>query len=157
MRIGEATCILAGKGQTGIKEELSDCSRWGDILFIESLELLPKFRKHGLGLAALQSIIDTFGSGCSIVVIEPHPIDYNEALKRRPGDALTVAMEPDKLPTDVKKGTKMLRAHWSKLGFKPIPKTKEQYWYLDMSAKQPKLPKAEKARFEKLLTKYSDD
>jgi GNAT superfamily N-acetyltransferase len=151
--IGDA-CMdfdVAG-GDDCIKGGLTE-ARCSDTLFIASMEILPRFRKHGVGHFILQSVIETFGGTCGIVVIEPHPLIFRDSEK----DDFTRAMKVEKLPRDKRKGAAALRKHWAKLGFQPVPKTKNRFWYIDLDGEQPEIPKGIAAAFEKVEQQATEE
>jgi len=128
-----------------------------DLLYIESVKILPSHRGQGLGHPIVLSTIQTFGRGCAAVVIEPHPfrvsderrrareqnteLDIDKAMRgwrriREPDADFDKAMGWDQLAkteAQYKAGAKKLAKHWGKLGFVKVPKSK-RFWYLDMSS-----------------------
>lgn len=83
------------------------------VLFIERIELEPKFRGKGLGLVIASYLIDSLGA--NLVVMKPHPIYRG-------------AEEPTKKA--LQQGIKKLKAHWKKLGAVAVDK---DYFAIDCS------------------------
>ena len=108
-----------------------------DLLHVEGMQILPAYRGQGLGHAILLNTIQTFGRGCAVVVIEPHPIRYTDQddVRARPKTDFDTAMMWNELANTeqrYKAGARKLAAHWAKLGFERVPKSK-RFWYLELN------------------------
>lgn len=58
-------------------EALGGEDRWTpNMLILERLELLPKFRGREIGLRVLRWLQFHFGTGCGIVAIKPYPLQF---------------------------------------------------------------------------------
>ena len=69
---------VTGEMREGIAEETSGT----DILFVESIELLPEYRGRALGLAALRRTLEFLGGGCAVAVVWAYPNRYDEVQDR---------------------------------------------------------------------------
>lgn len=109
-----------------------------DLLYVESVKILPSYRGNGLGHALLLSAIQTFGRGCAAVVIEPHPLrsvdDQGHDLEglNTPFDKAMAWDQLARSEAQYKVVAKKLAKHWAKLGFEKVPKSK-RFWYLELS------------------------
>ena len=53
-----------------------------DLLIIDCMEIRPKWRRMGVGPAAVDRTIDIFGAGCGIVACKPWPLQFTPAFAR---------------------------------------------------------------------------
>jgi GNAT superfamily N-acetyltransferase len=87
-----------------------------NLLIIDFIEVYPKFRGHGIGLAGVQRVVDVFGAGCALVAGMPQPLQFSPSF----------ASDPDKLnrlqaPNFPKRqSTHKLQNYWSRAGFRPL-------------------------------------
>lgn len=99
--------------------------RWApNMLVLERLEILPKYRGQGAGLRVLRWLHFHFGMGCGIVVMKPYPLQFeggephenaNETtFKRLRLGAFTAEFEPAR---------KKLRDYYGRLGFRLVKGT----------------------------------
>jgi hypothetical protein len=51
-------------------------------LLFSRMEIEPKWRGQGIGLIAVNSIIDCFGSTCAVVVCKPFPIQFENCVTK---------------------------------------------------------------------------
>ena len=47
---------------------------FGNVLILDRLEILPRFRSRGLGLVVMRRLIERFGAGAALVAIKPFPL-----------------------------------------------------------------------------------
>lgn len=108
-----------GNFKESIEEQLG-ITHVGDILILDRIEVLPSYRKHGVGLAAACCFIDTFSNDLDDLVVGlPHPLQFTTG--GHPADAAwEMKMKYQNLPRDKKKATEKLQAYWSKLGMQRI-------------------------------------
>jgi len=88
-----------------------------DVLFIDTIEMHAPFRGKGIGAQVVRGTIDTFASGCVLVVCKPFPLQYSNwedeehrAFRQRPD------FEKKRL-ADFEKVAKF----WRSLGFRKLP------------------------------------
>jgi hypothetical protein len=95
--------------------EASGC----DLLIIDCIEIIPKFRGAGVGSIAIDRTIDIFGPVCGLVACKPWPLQFTPEFARD-----RKALNRLKAPS-VGRGEAVcrLRAYWSKLGFWPLGET----------------------------------
>ena len=108
-----------GDFKESIEEQLG-ITRVGNILILDRIEVLPPYRKHGVGLAAACCFIDTFSNDLDDLVVGlPHPLQFTTG--GRPADAeWEMRMKYQNLPRDKRKATRKLQAYWSNLGMQLI-------------------------------------
>lgn len=84
-----------------------------NLLILNCIEVYPKFRRHRIGLAAVQRLIDVFGAGCALIAARPYPLQFTPSF----------ADDPDKLqklqaPNGPKEeAVSKLQRYWFKIGF----------------------------------------
>jgi hypothetical protein len=89
-----------------------------NLLIVDRLELLPKYRGRGLGLAALSRTIEGLRLGCRIAAIKPFPLQHESA---RPDDAAWAKrMRPDTFAGTLDDGRKGLARYYRKAGFRAV-------------------------------------
>lgn len=100
------------------KDELQDefeISRT-DLLIIDCIELQPRLRGHGVGMLAIERVIEVFGVGCGAVACKPWPLQFTPAFAANPQ-----RLEQLRPPlTDLETSVRKLRTYWSKAGFWPV-------------------------------------
>jgi len=95
--------------------EVSGCN----LLIIDSMEIRPRFRKMGVGPAAIDRTIDIFGPVCGLVACKPWPLQFTPAFSRD-----RKALKKLKAPAAGRdEAVRKLRAYWSRLGFWPLGET----------------------------------
>jgi len=94
----------------------------GNLVILDRVEILPRFRGRSLGLAAMTEIIARFAMGAAIVAIKPFPLQF-EARSPWPFDGWRTAMECERLSRDQSTATAKLVGHFSKLGFVALSRT----------------------------------
>lgn len=107
-----------------------------NLLILDRLEILPRYRGRGYGLQALVGMMHWFQSGAGLVAMKPFPLQ-SEASIRRPGDPPD-PLELDKFPRHHIAARTKLRRYYSQLGFKLVTKTDFMVRRVDRAL--PKLP-----------------
>jgi hypothetical protein len=117
----EMSDLAGGLYGTGYEEfndsickKFPDASTWDDILYFQSLELHRFARGQRVGLSALYRAAKDWESGCGLVVIQPHPLQYPNG-KRNDDTWRRLGME-DSTP-DFKPSKKKLESYYKQLGF----------------------------------------
>lgn len=134
-----ATCAGAVFDEDGYyRESIGLCGISEDLLVLEHLSILPAHRGNNAGLLAMLDAIKRFGSECNAVAIEPFPLQLREWAneedeKMRPDRRMGYAS----MPKGAAAAKKKLRAHYAKLGFKPVAGS--TVMILDMGLKRPSL------------------
>jgi GNAT superfamily N-acetyltransferase len=120
--VSQEICDLAGGLYgTGFEEfkgpivkRFPDASPWDDILYFQNLELHPFARGQRVGLSALHRAAKDWESGCGLVVIQPHPLQYPNG--ERNDDTWRRLGMDDSTP-DFKTSKKKLENYYKQLGF----------------------------------------
>lgn len=107
-----------------------------NLLILDRLEILPRYRGRGYGLQALVGMMHWFQLGAGLVAMKPFPLQ-SEASNRRPGDPPD-PLELDKFPSHHIAARTKLRRYYGQLGFKLITKTDFMVRRVDRAL--PKLP-----------------
>ncbi len=99
---------------------------YGNILILDRLEILPAYRRQGIGLAVMRQLIEQFGIGATLVAIKPFPLQGEP--DRGPDETWRNSLELATLGSDFNKCSTKLRRHYGKLGFKRLKST--EYMFL---------------------------
>lgn len=91
-----------------------------NLLILDRLEILPRYRGRGYGLQALIGMMHWFQAGAGLVAMKPFPLQF-EAHDRRPGEH--DPMELERFATGEVAARTKLRRYYAQLGFKLVPKT----------------------------------
>lgn len=105
-----------------------------NVLYINSIQIKPKYRGHNIGLAAIYRTIQQVARGCGLVILKAYPlqfIDPNLSEEPMPVEGI------DKFSKDEKVATQKLIDYYSRLGFKSVPKT--DYMLLNLEYNGPSL------------------
>jgi hypothetical protein len=105
------------RSETEIQDEYQ--ASGSDLLVIDCLEIRPRWRGLGVGPAAVDRTIDTFGPGCGMIACKPWPLQFTPAFARD-----QKALKRLKAPgVGRDEAIRKLRAYWSRLGFWPLGET----------------------------------
>jgi GNAT superfamily N-acetyltransferase len=94
-----------------------------NVLILDRLELLPPYRKKGLGLNIMTHMMSRLGIGSGLIAIKPYPLQFevkpsgNEEKGWREDLALT------RFPKQKRIATKRLCDYYGKLGFRRLSST----------------------------------
>ncbi len=106
-----------------------------NLLILDRLEILPRYRGHGYGLQALISMMHWFQAGAGMVAMKPFPLQ-SECRRDGKHDDL----ELDKFPAHYTQARTKLRRYYAQLGFKLVPKT--EFMVRSVDRAPPRLPPA---------------
>jgi GNAT superfamily N-acetyltransferase len=101
-----------------------EASTWDDILYFESLELHPFARGQRVGLSALHRAANDWQSGCGLVVIQPHPLQYPNG--KRDDEKWAQLGMSDSTP-DFPTSKKKLENYYQQLGFEKAEPSKYMF------------------------------
>jgi GNAT superfamily N-acetyltransferase len=87
-----------------------------DVCFLERLEILPAYRKKGIGKLVIGNIIEKFYASCGLVVAKAYPLQY-ESDNFLGNPDWQASMEYPKMETDYEKARYQLFDYYQKLGF----------------------------------------
>lgn len=103
-------------------------------LHLDKIILYQSYRGFGLGLAAVQAIIDRYATGDGLITLEPWPLqkDYNDEYYDVNGD-----YRFDLLPQDPDEAIAKLRELYEHMGFEQV--NRSGVWALDQSQIHPRM------------------
>jgi GNAT superfamily N-acetyltransferase len=104
-------------------EKLLGFEIWNpNFLVLDRVEILPQFRRRGIGLLAILSLMERFGAGAGVVGMKPFPLQFEP---EPPGGytAWRQRLQLDKLSRDHRQATKKLQTHYARLGFVRMART----------------------------------
>ncbi len=87
-----------------------------NLLILDRLEILPKYRRKKLGLNILHHMIERFSAGASIVAMKPFPLQFEpigDEDKKKWHDKMGL----DQFPTNENIAREKLYTYYRKLGF----------------------------------------
>lgn len=97
---------------------------YGNVLILDRLEILPKYRGRGLGLVTIRHMILRFGAGAGLVALKPFPLQLEPASRRGEINEWRSKLNLSEFTTDAKAATKRLISYYATLGFERLPGTK---------------------------------
>lgn len=87
-----------------------------DVCFLERLEILPAYRKKGIGKVVIKNMIEKFYASCGLVVVKAYPLQHeSENLFEDP--EWQKNMDYPQMETDFEKARYQLFDYYQKLGF----------------------------------------
>jgi len=119
MRCFEALYETDGFGSVQLKESVDKLldmeGLWRpNVLLLDRLTILPKFRNHGLGLEVLRRAILRYRIGTGIVALYPFPLQF----EGRPKAEEKASLGLSEFTCSMDYAKRKLRRHYGKLGFK---------------------------------------
>ena len=104
---------------------LGGYERWApNMLILDRLEILPRFRGHGAGLRILRCLQLQFSAGCGLVVMKPFPLQFEGGTPEENKDEEEfIRMRLDQFSTTFEKALKGLQTYYGRLGFVKVPGT----------------------------------
>jgi len=126
--VHELYCAIFDQETENIRGDIAEASDFRDVLYIESVKVIPNRRGKKLGLHAVERLCDVFGEGCAVVVLKAHPLTlerskYQDAINHE------VFSAPFEARGDAAKAK--LRTYWSQIGFTRVDDT--DFMVLDMN------------------------
>lgn len=91
-----------------------------NLLILDRLEILPKFRGKGLGLSIMREMMKRFSAGAAVVAIKPFPLQCELEPHRDEAKKWRSEMGLSHLPQNERLATKKLCDYYSKLGFRRL-------------------------------------
>lgn len=93
-----------------------------NILIIDRVEILPRYRGYELGLDVMRHTVHRFGNGASVVAIKPYPLQFEARSERE--SQWTKSMSLDELPSTESSATRKLVSYYQRLGFQKVPRSR---------------------------------
>lgn len=114
-----------------IRKAFPEAFTCDDILYVESLELYSFARGQRVGLSALHRATRDWQSGCALVVLQPHPLQYPNGIRdEEKWVQLGMSDSTPDFPTSKKK----LENYYQQLGFQKAGRSK--YLFLSPAVAQ---------------------
>ncbi len=113
-----------------------------NLLILDRVEILPKYRGRGAGPLVLISLIERFGAGAGVVGMKPFPLQF-EPEQSRDSTSWAKRLRLGDLTRDQKMSTRKLKKYYGKLGFVEMKST--PFMFRSMSWA---LPSVEQLRLE---------
>lgn len=114
---------------------------FGNVLILDRLEIIPRFRKNGLGLLVMRKLIERFSPGAILVGIKPFPLQFEAGRPNGDSETWCRKLKLDDLDKNFKHATAKLQRHYQKLGFARLPGTPFMFRTMEQA-----LPKIEDLR-----------
>lgn len=93
-----------------------------NVLIINRVELLAQFRGYAIGILAMRALIQRFSAGAAVVAIKPFPLQF-ESYKPEERDTWQAQLSLEEFSSNEHTATVRLRKHYSRLGFRKLPRT----------------------------------
>lgn len=104
-------------------ERLLDAEIWNfNLLILDRIEILPRYRGRGAGLLILIGLIERFGAGAGVIAMKPFPLQF-EAKQSHNSSAWAKRLRLEDLPRDEKLSKAKLKQYYGKLGFVDMKST----------------------------------
>ncbi|MBT9462530.1 hypothetical protein [Hydrogenophaga sp.] len=99
--------------------------RWSpNLLILDRLEVLPKYRGYGIGLRVLRCLQEQFSMGCGLVAMKPFPLQFEGGdPAEKEGDPKFVTMGLGDFDRNQGRATARLCRYYAQLGFIGVPGT----------------------------------
>jgi hypothetical protein len=124
----ELYCAIYDEEAENIRGDIAEASDFRDVLYIESVKVIPNRRGKKLALHAVERLRDVFGEGCAVVVLKAHPLSLE---KSKYQDAINHEVFATLFETRGDAAKAKLRAYWGQIGFARVDDT--DFMVLDMS------------------------
>ncbi|WP_288253747.1 hypothetical protein [uncultured Hydrogenophaga sp.] len=111
--------------------------RWRpNMLILDRMEVVPKYRGKGIGLCALNCLQRRYSIGCGIIAMKPFPLQFEGGLpEENAAKEDFIAMGLGAFDRDFKRATAKLRRYYGRLGFVRVPGT--EYMVADPFVRMP--------------------
>lgn len=110
---------------------------YGNVLILDRLEILPRFRSLNLGLIVMRRLIERFGSGAALVAIKPFPLQCEVDGASGEDGTWRRKMQLQEFAKHSRIATAKLRRHYAKLGFRALRGTPFMLRLADMALPTP--------------------
>ena len=94
-----------------------------DLLIADRIEILPRYRGHGLAERLIDDASQMFGGFAELIVLKPFPLQFEYHQKERNISAWEERIDAAGFQADEPFAQKKLIGHYEKMGFKKIENT----------------------------------
>lgn len=91
-----------------------------DVFFLETLEVISKYRGKGVGAKIVKNLIERFYSSCGLWVLKAYPMQHDVSIKRETEEKMSdwnKKMEYPKMELNFEKAQFQLFNYYKKMGF----------------------------------------
>jgi hypothetical protein len=125
----DALFTVGGGIKDEVEEQFPDAMIMSsDFLFVDMINVVPKFRGRNLGLRAFENMARTFGGGCAFVAYKPYAVQFSSRAKREP-EYLT-SLGTFRIRAE-KPATRRVAKHWAQLGGRQVKGS--DLWLIDLT------------------------
>lgn len=108
-----------------------------NLLIIDRVEILPRYRGHDYGLQAMHLMLGHLALGCRLAAIKPYPLQFEGDNPLGEPRTWRRRLQLEKLPTHQATATRRLRQHYARLGFVQVKGTPLMVLDLEEGYRQP--------------------
>lgn len=94
-----------------------------NVLILDRLEVLPQYRRRGVGLRIMRNMMKRFGGGAAVVAIKPFPLQFEVEPSNEDERKWRTELGLGQLPKNEPVATKKLRDYYGRLGFLRVSRT----------------------------------
>jgi hypothetical protein len=87
-----------------------------NLLILDRIEILPRYRGGGAGLLILIGLIERFGAGAGVIAMKPFPLQFEDKQPHN-SSAWAKRLRLEDLPRNEKMSKEKLKQYYGKLGF----------------------------------------
>jgi hypothetical protein len=130
--VHELYCAIFDSTRETLRGDLVEPSDFRDVLYIESVKVVPNRRGQKLGLQAVDHLREVFGGSSAAVTLKAFPLTADHSKYQ---DAINHEVFSKPFATTGEAAKAKLRTYWSQLGFERVDDT--DYMIFDMSDEPP--------------------
>ena len=90
------------------------------LLILDRIEIDPKYRGRGIGLAATNLMVERVGYGCDLIALKAFPLQFEVKSRNDTPGADDAKGKYNDFPEDEERALKQLMSYYAKAGFKPF-------------------------------------
>jgi GNAT superfamily N-acetyltransferase len=94
-----------------------------NVLVVDIVNVLPKFRGRNIGLSAIVGVVRRFRLGAGLVVMKPYPLQFSSHYRQPDKKEEADLYEFQRFVGDQRRCEAKLRKHYAQLGFKRLGRT----------------------------------
>jgi hypothetical protein len=132
--VHELFCTVYDEETGSLRGDLVEASDLRNLLYIESVKVIPSRRGKDLGLRVVERMRDVLGEGCAAIALKAFPMTPDRAKFH---DAINHEVFSRPFPTEGDQAKAKLRSYWSRLGFERVGTT--DFMLFDTSEEPPVL------------------
>jgi hypothetical protein len=102
---------------------LKDDAGWGNLLILDRIEILPRFRNKKIGLLVMCALMRRFSAGAALVGIKPFPLQFESVSTNDSVSKWRDKLQLSSMGKQMRSATAKLCRYYRKLGFVPLKGT----------------------------------